>query len=556
MKKHEINILVVDDDNTMLNTISEIVERDGFKAIKVNDPKSAIRSAKVNIIHFAIIDIMLSGMNGVDLACELRKMGVNSPIIFISGIFKDKGFKEKSIQKANAKAFLAKPFNVAELVSIVNENLRSVIEKPKLPLQALLLQEKVSPRDKIKALDRVESLTGLDLIYLLSLLLHSNLKGYLNVLKGKDIFSISFSEGKLIKVDGPHTENLVKDMLVKKEYLSVQDIQVINEKKIYGDFIQGLIEENLISPHILPEIRNFQALMEIKSLVNEDEIEVNFARDRNVDFVHSLDNNLFYHLQSELLEENFELEWFKKFYLLLKNHPIELNKKSDLAYFKLMPIVSCVNGLLDNLSNQPTIGELILSKKYDEDKLFRAIHFLAVNKVILFSEQIRSMSVFADVDRLKSLNEKIQTLNPFEIFIYFGAKKSCPASEVNRLYKEFAKSYHPDKLSSKASTEQKTILHEMFARVTEAHDILIDDKKRNEYVDEIEQNSVEKQLKAESLMEEGIKFLKKSEFDNAKKLFAAASELHKTPRLELYDHWIRLKGIKLGAVPDEYRQQN
>ncbi|MCB0415154.1 MAG: response regulator, partial [Bdellovibrionales bacterium] len=325
MKKSDVKILIVDDDPTMLSTLGSLVESEGYKPIQVSDPKAAMRAAKVNIVHFAIIDVMLSGMNGVDLAQELRKTGVNSPIILISGIFKDKSFMEKSKEKAQAKAFFKKPFNSQELLSVIAETLKPVLEKPKLPLQALLLQEKVSARDKIKALDRVESITGLDLVYILSLLIHSNLKGHLNVKKGPDIYSISFSEGSLVKVEGPMTVAIVKDLLVKKEYLSVQDIQVLNEKKIKGDFVQGLIDENYISPHILPEIRNFQAITEIKNLVNEEEIEINFSKDRKLDFTYKLDENLFHFLLSEIIEENFDMDWFKDFYLMLKNHPLKVN---------------------------------------------------------------------------------------------------------------------------------------------------------------------------------------------------------------------------------------
>ncbi|MCB0371256.1 MAG: DnaJ domain-containing protein, partial [Bdellovibrionales bacterium] len=462
---------------------------------------------------------------------------------------------EKSKEKAQAKAFFKKPFNSQELLSVIAETLKPVLEKPKLTLQALLLQEKVSARDKIKALDRVESITGLDLVYILSLLIHSNLKGHLNVKKGPDIYSISFSEGSLVKVEGPMTVAIVKDLLVKKEYLSVQDIQVLNEKKIKGDFVQGLIDENYISPHILPEIRNFQAITEIKNLVNEEEIEINFSKDRKLDFTYKLDENLFHFLLSEIIEENFDMDWFKDFYLMLKNHPLKVNASDQLSYFKQMPIVTNVKGLFEVLEKEPTIGEILSEDKFDEDRFFRAIHFLAVNRIVTFSESVRSMSVFSDLSRLKALNDKIQQLDPFQIFQYFGSKKSCPPSEVNRLYKEFAKSYHPDKLSGKGSEDQKQLLHELFARVTEAHSILTDEEKRSKYTQEMEQESVEKQLKSEGLLEEGVKFLKKSDFESAKKLFQAAKELYTTPRLNLLCLWVQLKLSDFGKLDPKFNQQ-
>jgi len=87
MKKTEINVLIVEDDKTLLSALSEGVKRLGYRAVPVSRPDEAESVIKIKPIHALIVDVMLPGRNGVDLVKRLKdNLLEGATVIFISGI--------------------------------------------------------------------------------------------------------------------------------------------------------------------------------------------------------------------------------------------------------------------------------------------------------------------------------------------------------------------------------------------------------------------------------------------------------------------------------------
>ncbi|MBK9040527.1 MAG: response regulator [Bdellovibrionales bacterium] len=123
MNKNEINILIVDDDENSRQALNEVVVRAGFKTTVVAKAENALNSVRIKPVHGAIIDCMLPKMNGVQLAQELRKSRFgDGPIIFVSGIFKDKAFAQDAINKTQAKEYFTKPISNAALVDVLKRS--------------------------------------------------------------------------------------------------------------------------------------------------------------------------------------------------------------------------------------------------------------------------------------------------------------------------------------------------------------------------------------------------------------------------------------------------
>ena len=100
MENNDINVLIVDDDISMRESISKAVERAGYKPLLASKPAEALSMSKVQQIHAAVIDCMLPGKNGVDVAAEIREVMTNDDVIFfITGIYKDKVFAAESLKK-------------------------------------------------------------------------------------------------------------------------------------------------------------------------------------------------------------------------------------------------------------------------------------------------------------------------------------------------------------------------------------------------------------------------------------------------------------------------
>ncbi len=120
MKKH---ILVVDDEIGALTLIGIMLERGGFEVQKARDAKSALSILEDYTPDLIILDVMMPGMNGIDLCQLLRQQDRTrkTPVLILSA----RGDAESIIRgiEAGANDYLPKPILHHDLVSKVRSML-------------------------------------------------------------------------------------------------------------------------------------------------------------------------------------------------------------------------------------------------------------------------------------------------------------------------------------------------------------------------------------------------------------------------------------------------
>ena len=77
------NILVVDDDKEIADSIKIYLEEEGYNVFECYDGEKAIEILKKKDIHLVLLDIMMPKIDGIAVAREIRKTN-SVPIIFIS----------------------------------------------------------------------------------------------------------------------------------------------------------------------------------------------------------------------------------------------------------------------------------------------------------------------------------------------------------------------------------------------------------------------------------------------------------------------------------------
>lgn len=80
-----MRVLVVDDEPTITETLVEILNGEGFDAIAASDGKSAISSAQSFSPDVVISDVVMPGVNGVELGVQLRRLLPKCRVILFSG---------------------------------------------------------------------------------------------------------------------------------------------------------------------------------------------------------------------------------------------------------------------------------------------------------------------------------------------------------------------------------------------------------------------------------------------------------------------------------------
>lgn len=116
-----INILVVEDDNTINNMLKTILEKEKYKVAQAFSGTEALLYAKHQEFDLIMLDLMLPGLSGEEVLKEIRN-GKEMPVIVISA----KMDKESKIQllRLGADDYITKPFDIDEVVARVFSNLR------------------------------------------------------------------------------------------------------------------------------------------------------------------------------------------------------------------------------------------------------------------------------------------------------------------------------------------------------------------------------------------------------------------------------------------------
>ena len=116
-------ILVVDDDSGIGEMLKTLLEFYGFDVTVSEQPDETEKIIKEEGIDLVMLDMLISGVNGTDVCARLRKNDETSniPILMMSALH-DAG---KKCKEAGADEFIAKPFEMDQLIAKINEVLES-----------------------------------------------------------------------------------------------------------------------------------------------------------------------------------------------------------------------------------------------------------------------------------------------------------------------------------------------------------------------------------------------------------------------------------------------
>ena len=117
-----MRLLIAEDEPDLAEALCALFEKNRFSAEAVHDGVSALEYATAGDYDAIILDVMMPGMNGVEVLQELRAAGVKKPVMMLTA----KGEKDDRITGFNAGAddYLPKPFAPDELICRVRAMLR------------------------------------------------------------------------------------------------------------------------------------------------------------------------------------------------------------------------------------------------------------------------------------------------------------------------------------------------------------------------------------------------------------------------------------------------
>ncbi len=116
-------ILLVDDDESLINTVSEILEDLNYRVLTANNGEKAVETFLVHHheIELLILDVVMPKMGGYDALPEMRKVHPAIKCIFTTGYDRMKVLQNQGV--SDMETVLAKPYEVAELSYLIHEKL-------------------------------------------------------------------------------------------------------------------------------------------------------------------------------------------------------------------------------------------------------------------------------------------------------------------------------------------------------------------------------------------------------------------------------------------------
>ncbi len=111
-----MNILLIDDDKLVLESLKEILESEGHNVYSALSGHDAIELLSVYKVDLIFTDIVMPGIKGEEIIIRLRHSKI--PIVSISGLSK-KDVISRLIESLGVKGFLQKPFKAEACLKLI-----------------------------------------------------------------------------------------------------------------------------------------------------------------------------------------------------------------------------------------------------------------------------------------------------------------------------------------------------------------------------------------------------------------------------------------------------
>lgn len=130
-------ILVIDDNETLRYTLSDLLGESGFECRTAEDGQAALREIQNDSFDLAILDMKLPGMNGMEILKRIKEINKNIPVIMITAFGDIKTAVEA--MKNGAQDFIVKPFDNNSIILTI----KKALEFNYLNQEVNLLRKKV-----------------------------------------------------------------------------------------------------------------------------------------------------------------------------------------------------------------------------------------------------------------------------------------------------------------------------------------------------------------------------------------------------------------------------
>ena len=121
MKEIQRTILVVEDDDSLQDVLAYNLDRKGYRVLQAVDGDAALEMARENKPDLIVLDIMLPGLDGLEV-CRIVRREMATPILILTA--RDQELDKVGGLELGADDYMTKPFSIRELLARVGALIR------------------------------------------------------------------------------------------------------------------------------------------------------------------------------------------------------------------------------------------------------------------------------------------------------------------------------------------------------------------------------------------------------------------------------------------------
>lgn len=115
------NILIVEDEESLADPLAFLLRKEGFEVVTAVDGQTALKEFEKGTTDIVLLDLMLPGMSGTDVAKQMRATS-NVPIIMVTA--RDSEIDKVVGLELGADDYVTKPYSSRELIARIRAVLR------------------------------------------------------------------------------------------------------------------------------------------------------------------------------------------------------------------------------------------------------------------------------------------------------------------------------------------------------------------------------------------------------------------------------------------------
>lgn len=212
---------MIEDEETLARRIENVFKREKYQVAVALDGSEGLDEALTETYDLVVIDILLPGMNGLDVLREIRQAGLKVPVLLLTA--KDRVQDKVTGLDAGADDYLTKPFATPELLARVRSLLRRESDATTSVLKVGDLEVSTSSRE-VRRNGEIISLTPKE-FSVLEFLLYNKNRVVSRLSIAEHVWGDNFDMFTMTNFVDVHIKNLRKKLRDEEEKKLLQTIR-------------------------------------------------------------------------------------------------------------------------------------------------------------------------------------------------------------------------------------------------------------------------------------------------------------------------------------------